>query len=91
MSYNYKKNAKYRQKVEYRTKKSARNNFLEYDVPTNQTLSCSLKTIKIFDCVFSSNNIWELNDAHYCDTVKRYQKPTKRAKIKTHEYSTKPG
>ena len=39
------------------------------------------KTKKIFVCnFFSGENICKSNDVHYCDTVKRKQKPTKRDK-----------
>ena len=37
--------------------------------------------MKIFVCIFAVDNIFKSNDAQYCDTVKRKQKPTKRTQI----------
>ena len=31
--------------------------------------------------LFAGDNICKSNDAHYCDTVKRKQKPTKKGQI----------
>ena len=66
MSYNYKKTTntgkvKNAQKIHTRT------------ISQPKKLSCSLTTLKLFYCVFFSN---DHRAANYCDTVKRKQKPT---------------
>ena len=74
MPYDYKKNDKYRQKQKICTK-----NYTRKRCPPNQ-LKIRLITInkKNFICIFASDSICKSNDAHFCDTVKRKQKPTKK-------------
>ena len=76
MSYDYKKNDKYRQK----TKKMHDKLCTKTMSPIMQILGWSPKTIKIFVCIFASENICKSCDAHFCDTLKRKQKPTKVGK-----------
>ena len=78
MSFDYKKNDKYRQKLKICTK-----NFARKRCPPNQ-LNIELITKnkkKSSFAFFAGDNIVKSNDAPYCDTVKRKQKPTKRGKF----------
>ena len=74
MSYDYKKNNKYRQK-----RKICAKNYARKRCPPNQ-LNIKLITKnnkKSSFEFFAGDNNCKSNDAHYCDTVKRKQKPTK--------------
>ena len=73
MSYDYKKNEKYRQKRKICTK-----NFARKRCPPNQ-LNFKLITKNNKNPIFAGDSICKSNDAHYCDTLKRNQKSTKRA------------
>ena len=77
MSYDYKKNNKYKQKRKICTK-----NYAGKRCPPNHlNIKLITKNNKIFVCFFAINNIGVSNDAHYCDTVKRKQKPAKMGQI----------
>ena len=79
LSYDCKKNDEYRQKGKNCMKKFARKR-----CPSQLTLSCSLKTLKILHWVSLMWKKCESNDAHYWNTVKRkktYKKEGKYAKI----------
>ena len=73
MPYNYKKNDKYRQKRKICTKTMSPNK-LNIKLTTKNN-----KNLRLL--FFASDNICKSNYAHYCDTVKRKQKPTKKGQI----------
>ena len=78
MSYDYIKNNKYRQKRKISTKNYARRR-----CPLNQ-LNIKLITKnnkKSSFAFFADDNICKSNDANYCDSVKRKQKPPKGANL----------
>ena len=76
MSNDYKKNDKYRQELKFCTKNYARKR-----CPPNQlNIKLITKNKKTPFAFFKSKKFCKSNDAHYCDTVRREQKPTKRGK-----------
>ena len=77
MSYDYEKNDKYKQTLKICTKNYARKrcppNQLNIKLITKNNKNLSLHFLK-------NDNICKSNGAHYCDTVKRKQKSTKKDK-----------
>ena len=80
MSYDYKKNTG-------KNEKFARKIMHENDVPDQLNVKLNTKKIKNLPLhCFAGDNNCKINDAHYCDTVKRKQKTTKMSQIyKNHE------
>ena len=77
MSLDYKNNDKYKKKRKICTKNYARKR-----CPPNQfNIKQITKKNKSSFASFVGDNICKSNGAHYCDTVKRKQKPIKKRQI----------
>ena len=77
MSYDYKKNDKHWQKRKICTKNYARKRC----PPSQLNVQLITKNKKSPFAFFAGDNICKSNDSHYCETVKRKQKPTKNGHI----------